>query len=281
VTVLAPVLVTGAHGRLGRAVLRVGAGAFPLVGLGSPRAGGAGRTLDITDAPAVLSAFDEIRPRVVIHLGSVVGAACAQDPVRAEAVNIAGTANVAAAALKHGVERIVFLSTAAVYGDFRRYPLSENDTIEPSGIYATSKLQAERVLAEVSESVAVDVLRVFNIYGPDMRDSLITRLLSRTGDPVTVNGLDRFVRDYIHSDDVARAVLAAAQDTSPGHRIMNVGSGIPRNNRDLLESLPAERLVPVTVGPEVESYSCANIFAISEALLWQPREPWPPLYISS
>jgi UDP-glucose 4-epimerase len=272
-----PILVTGANGRLARALWRVDAGRHDLDGWGGPRTQAPDRALDITDATDVYRALAEVRPRVVIHLASVLGAVCEQDPDAAEAVNVTGTAHLVDAARESGVERIVFASTAAVYGTGRRRAVSEQDAVEASGIYASTKLQAERVLEGASDSIAVDVLRVFNVYGPDMADSLVTRLAGSTATAsVRLNGLDGFVRDYVHVDDVARALLAAADSTSPGFRVLNVGSGVPRSNRELLEALPAETRGTVEIGPEVDSYSCAVITTIARELAWRAREPWPP-----
>lgn len=278
----APVLITGSNGRLGRALQRVGAGRLPLVGLASPRGLTTTRTLDITDAAATLSAIGEIRPRVIIHLASIVGSACEVDPAGAEAVNVGGSANVVAAARAHGVERLVFVSTAAVYGDFRRRRVSEEDSTAPTGVYATSKLHAEQVIAGSAGPVAIDVLRVFNVYGPEMPDSLVRRLQVATRDaPARLAGLDAFVRDYVHVDDVARAVFSAASSAASGFRVLNVGTGIPRSNRELLDSFPEPLRAAVVIGPEVESYSCADITAIGREFSWRPIMPWPPLPSSS
>lgn len=269
-----PVLVTGAAGRLGHAVVRLADTATPVIGLAGPRADAAVRSLDVADAEAVMAAVGQIRPRAIIHLAAMVGGACSADPDRASTVNVQGTANVAAAARAHGVERMVFLSTAAVYGDQRRRSVAEHDPVNPVGSYATTKLEAEGVLAE--SGVPADALRVFNIYGPGMRDSLVNRLLSGGVDEVALNGLDGFVRDYIHVDDVARAVLRSAGATEPAFRVLNIGSGIARSNRELLATLPADRLAPVSIGPEVDSYSCADITRARHELGWSAVEPWPP-----
>lgn len=269
-----PILVTGAAGRLGRAVMRLADATAPLVGIASPRVASGEWALDVTDADAVMAAVAQIRPRAIIHLAALVGGACAADPERAATVNVRGTENVAAAARAHGVERIVLLSTAAVYGDKRHRPVTEDNPTDAVGAYAITKLEAERVLAD--SGVPSDALRVFNIYGPGMRDSLVNRLLGGGSDPVALNGLDGFVRDYIHVDDVARAVLASAAARQPGFRLLNVGSGIARSNRDLLATLPAARLAPVTIGPEVDSYSCADITRARRELDWSLDEPWPP-----
>lgn len=269
-----PILVTGAAGRLGRAVMRLADASVPLVGVTSPRAAAGGRALDVTDADAVLAAVAKVRPRAIIHLAAMVGGACAADPDRATAVNVRGTAAIAAAAQAHAVERVVLLSTAAVYGDKRHLPVTEDDPTDAVGAYATTKLEAERVLAD--SGVPSDALRVFNIYGPGMRDSLVNRLLAGGSDPVLLNGLDGFVRDYVHVDDVARAALAAVEVTTAGFRVINIGSGIPRSNREVLASLATAVTAEVVVRAEVDSYSCADISRARSELGWTPRECWPP-----
>jgi UDP-glucose 4-epimerase len=267
-----PVLISGANGRLGRALQRVAAGKLEVIPLDS-------WALDVTDADAVNAVIGAAKPEIIIHLASAVGGACDADPVLAEAVNVNGAANVVAAARTHGVSRVVFASTSAVYGDKRRRPVFETDATAASGLYASTKLRAERVVKELSGPVAVDALRIFNIYGPEMPDSLVARLQAATPEaPAFLSGLDSFVRDYVHVDDVARAFLAAAASNADGFRVLNVGSGIPRSNRDLLDALPEERRSSVIVRPDVESYSCADITAIKRELGWQPTLTWPPVF---
>lgn len=224
-----------------------------------------------------MMAVGAVKPRVIIHLAGIVGAPCEADPELAEKVNVGGTANLAAAASEHGVERIVFVSTAGVYGDSRRRPVSEADAPQPTGVYSTTKLLAEAALADIFPSVGVDILRVFNIYGEGMHDSLVSRLQNASAaNPVRLTGLDEFVRDYVHVDDVARALLASAVSRSREFRILNVGSGVARSNRDLLAAIPVADPAAVVVSSAVESYSCADISAIHKELSWRPSMPWPP-----
>jgi nucleoside-diphosphate-sugar epimerase len=271
-----PIVVTGANGRLGRALRRVNGGRHLLVDWGGPSATHPYQPYDITNANAVDRALAEVRPRAVIHLASVIGAACERDPDLAEAVNVAGAAHLAAAAHDHGVERVVFASTAAVYGTRRRRPLSEQDAVEPAGVYASTKLRGERVFERASDALAVDVLRIFNVYGPEMDDSLVNRLAAAADTaPIRLNGLDGFVRDYVHVDDVARALLAAVDSSRSGFRVLNVGSGLPRSNRQLLKAFPAAMRGRIEIGPEIDSYSCADISAITRELSWRPLASWP------
>lgn len=272
----APILVTGAGGRIGTALRRQAGADLDVVAVTrSPLPGS--RSIDVTDPEAVDGLLAEVKPRAVVHLAALTGAACDADPAAAERINVGGTAHLAQAARRHGVTRFVLASTAAVYGDARRRPLTESDAPSPSGAYATTKLRAEEALAATADQLPSHALRVFNVYGPGMRDSLVTRLFTASRErPVRLNGLDGFVRDYVHVDDVARAVLAAAESPDLGFRVLNVGSGVPRRNRDLWEVLPAAARAAVEVGPEVDSYSCADITAITDQLGWLPSATWPP-----
>jgi UDP-glucose 4-epimerase len=272
-----PVLVTGANGNLGRALRRVGTSQFSLIGAASPRELGGGLSIDVTSRQSVKMVIDAIRPRAIVHLAAVVGGMCEKEPTKAKRVNVDGTQNLVDAAIAAGVEKIVFISTAAVYGDARRVPLAEDEPPRPTSAYAMTKLEAERVLARGSEDFVVNVLRVFNVYGPGMLDSLVNRLLAASSaKPVQLMGLDGFVRDYVHVDDVARAIVRAVEAHSSGFRVFNVGSGIPRSNRDLLASFPQLPAGAVEVLPAIDSYSCADVAAISRDLGWSPQEPWPP-----
>ncbi len=256
--------------------MRVGADAERMIGTASGHGSGAGRILDVTDHAATRALLEELRPRAIIHLASVVGQACDSDPAAAERVNVEGTAALVEAADAVGVERFVLASTAAVYGTAGRRPVTEADDPAPAGVYGATKRRAEEAVERGRGSMAADALRIFNVYGPELPDSLITRLQNATEEaPVRLNGVDGFVRDYVHVDDVARALLAAAGSAHSGFRVLNVGSGIPRSNRDLLEALtvPASAVV---IGPEVDSYSCADITEIQRELSWRPTEPWPP-----
>jgi UDP-glucose 4-epimerase len=274
--VTSPILITGANGRIGRRLQRIAREQATVVPYAGPHAVGDQKALDLADELAVRAVLRAVRPRAVIHLASVVGAACEADPSRAELINVEATVALASAAREVGVERFVLASTAAIYGDARRRAMAESDSPQALGVYATTKLHAEEALVAFAGDMAVDCLRIFNVYGPGMDDSLIARLeRARPESPAQLNGLDDFVRDYVHVDDVARALFAASQaGGAAGYRILNVGSGVPRSNRALRDALPVDARRCVIIGPEVESYSCADISLIRRELSWSPAVPW-------
>ena len=172
-----------------------------------------------------------------------------------------------------GVHRVVFASSAAVYGDGGAQSLAEDSVLGPGSPYAESKRMGERLLQERAdrEGWSVVSLRCFNPVGahpsgllgesPVLGQGLVPRALRalHTADaPLTVFGADYHtrdgtcVRDFVHVSDVVEAHVHALRVlTEPGHRIINLGSGRPVSVRELLQACAhaAGRPVPCVSGP--------------------------------
>lgn len=268
-------LVTGASGNIGRSFRAFldsrGVNAVYLV---SPRHAGQGdsvRSVDIADRAAMHEVIAEVRPDAIVHLASLVGAACESDPQLAAAVNVEAVRGIADAAARFGVRRVVLASTAAVYGDAFDSPARESDPTPAPSVYAATKLEAEGLLAAAAAAslgLSAVSLRIFNVFGSGLSGSLVTRLSTSSADaPVRLDGLDGFVRDYIHVDDVAAALLAAADAPLPAsYAVVNVASGIAMTNGELAEAIRRSQPVFVEVGQERRSYSVADVTAARELL---------------
>ncbi|MEF3405212.1 NAD-dependent epimerase/dehydratase family protein [Agromyces sp. CCNWLW203] len=212
--------------------------------------------LDISKRGDVVSALRSIRPRTVIYLANP-GVEDLEEAV--VVANVDHIRRFALDAARHGVERIVFASSAAVYGTTWTEPVAEEDVALGPGMYASLKRRSEEVLREVAGSTPLSAisLRIFNIYGPGFSRSLITRLA--TGEPRAVLQVsDSFVRDYIHGDDVARAMAIATEATSPGFRILNIGTGIATDNV-MLSRFAAPGSYSVATSPSAPSYCVARV----------------------
>lgn len=267
-------LVTGAGGGIGRR-LRArleadGSDASYLVGPRSsvPSDDPAVDVVDITDTTALRAAVERRMPAAIIHLAAITGAACDSDPERAVAVNVDAVRSLAEIARGAGVARMVLASTSAVYGDHYASPIAEDGPLELGSRYAETKRGAELAMAAGAETpggVEAIALRIFNVYGPGMTGSLANRLVASTGStPVVLAGLDTFVRDYVHIDDVVDALLRAA--ATPGltaWSVVNVGTGRPTSNRQLVAALEP---VEVVEGEARASYSCADVAAARDLL---------------
>lgn len=268
------VLVTGAGGAVGRRLVASlhNHGTHQVSAVLSPRAPQpypGEFAVDVADATAFRAVLQKVRPDAVVHLAGLTGSACTDNPDRAAAVNTASTTTLVSAADDFGIQRLVFASTSAVYGDAYSAPVDESGPCVPMSVYAHTKYAAELELVK-AESAQTVCLRVFNVFGPGLSGSLVNRLQASTAlDPVQLRGLDCFARDYIHVDDVVDALESALVSTLPAqHFLANIGSGVATSNRDLLA-----RLAPAAHGSIVEpqdSYSCADITAAGQWLGFHP-----------
>jgi UDP-glucose 4-epimerase len=154
-------------------------------------------------------------------------------------VNAAGAERVAAAA----PGRVVFASSADVYGTWHDNPVSEGTPPAPATPYAVAKLEAEKRIDGVA-------LRIATVYGPGENGpraipSFVRALFA--GCAPTIHGDGTDVRDYVHVADVAAAVLAAAVAEAPP-AILNIGSGVARTTLEVLHAVCAVFGQQVTPG---------------------------------
>ncbi len=183
-------------------------------------------------------------------------------------VNVDGTAALFEASRNAGVKRVVFASSAAVYGDSTELPLHEEVRLQPASPYATSKRVDELYGELYSGSLGLEVtaLRYFNVYGPRQNpDSVyaaavpifIRRLLD--GQTATIFGNGKQTRDLIFVRDVVRANLLAAEHPSAAGQILNVCTGHATSILELVEALRA--VFPGSRPPRFESARAGDIFA--------------------
>jgi len=213
----------------------------------------------ILDPAALDRAVDGVE--VVFHeaaLASVAGSIA--DPRRTSEVNVAGTIDVMGAAARHGVRRVVFASSSAVYGTAPRLPSTEEQLPSPTSPYGVSKLAGEHDVHVLGGLTGVETvaLRYFNVYGPGQDPEseyaavipkFITAVLG--GTRPTINGSGEISRDFVHVDDAVAANLLAAQSTSPSGLTCNVATGSGTSLLQLLDAIcqAAGRAVEPTYGP--------------------------------
>ena len=237
---------------------------------------------DIRDTEAVIRAMAGVD--LVVHLAAEVSVArSVADPVGCYAANVTGTLDVLTAARDVGCSRVVFASSAAVYGNDPTLPKRETLPPQPVSPYASSKLAGEDLCAVFRRSYGLTAvpLRFFNVYGPGQNPNgdyaaAVPRVIQmlRAGDPVTVFGDGEQTRDFVHVEDVARAVLAAlaAPDANGPY---NVASGKSVTLLRLIEAAGAAlgRTPEIVFGPERPGdvrHSSADIAAIRDAIGWAP-----------
>ncbi|MCL5289855.1 MAG: SDR family oxidoreductase [Bacillota bacterium] len=237
---------------------------------------------DITD-PAIESVFREVQPQALIHQAAQVAVPVSlRDPVFDANVNIIGTLNLLEACRKYGVEKVVFASSAAVYGNPQYLPVDEEHPLRPLSGYGISKHAAERYLEAYRELYGLrwTALRYANIYGP-RQDALgeggvvaifIDKLLNNR--QAVIFGDGEQTRDFVYVKDVAAANLLALEQGD--NQILNISTGQAASVNELYTLIRREvgstlqpQYGPPRAGDIVHSY-LDNKRAVTE-LHWQPQ----------
>ena len=190
---------------------------------------------DVAAATKLDECVDRERPDAIVHLAALVSVPqSVADPELNFRQNVSATQHVIAAAQKHGIKRIAFASSAAIYGDNPELPLTERSETRPISPYGGAKLASEALLIAqgVTYGITVRCLRYFNVYGPRQDPkSPYSGVISifwdqfRAGKPPTIFGDGEQTRDFISVHDVARANVVAATTPDLASGIVNICTG--------------------------------------------------------
>src|SRR5215469_14121759 len=186
----------------------------------------------------------------VFHLAALPGAALGRlSPAELQALNVLE------AAVAEGVSRLVFASSAAVYGTPDTLPVSERAPLRPESLFAASKLAAEMYCRTYGTIHQLDVvtLRYFTVYGPRQATAtdgalipeLIETLLERRS---TMSHDDAAAEDLTYVDDAVEATWAAGEVASAVGQVINIGSGRMSSVLEILHLLYHLLKIPPLVG---------------------------------
>jgi UDP-glucose 4-epimerase len=218
----------------------------------------------------------------VIHLAAVSINKSQADPYESVDINIVGNHNVFAAAADHGVRRVVFASSASVYGDPEKLPMHEDDKLHPLTPYCIAKRTGEDLLGYYQRSKGLSwiALRFFNVYGPGQKPtayytSVINHFVKRlkAGEAPVIDGKGEQSMDFIHVHDIATSVVAALESEQANVPV-NVGTGIDTSIATLADILI--KAVGADVQPQFNarevlvSRRSADITRAREVLGWEP-----------
>ena len=188
---------------------------------------------DIRNQNALYAAAQDCQ--VIFHLAAVVSVPqTIENPIESAAINEMGSLSVFEAARENKVQRVVFSSSCAVYGDDPRLPKLENMAPKPLSPYAVQKLAAEYYAQMFYDLHGLEtaVLRYFNVYGPRQDPSspysgVISIFMTKAllNKPPVIYGNGNQSRDFLYVQDVVRANLLAATTPGVGGQAINIGSG--------------------------------------------------------
>jgi UDP-glucose 4-epimerase len=248
-----------------------------------------GSLLNDNDLDSALSGCD-----AVMHFAakSLVGESV-EKPELYRQVNVGGSNALIAKMKEHGIEKIVFSSTAATYGEPKRVPISEEDIPAPKNPYGETKLAIDNMISE--SGLSAISLRYFNVAGAykskdgwlaerhDPETHLMPNLLRATSDKPVKNFATDWptsdgtcIRDYVHVVDLIEAhIIALKKLPINNHEIINLGSGDGYSVKEVISA--AEKAVghPIAAqpGPRRAGDPAVLIADISKAksyLNWQP-----------
>ena len=155
-----------------------------------------------------------------------------QNPSESFDINVVGTSNLFEAAKIKQIKKIIFASSASVYGDPDKLPMDENSPIKPITPYCIGKYATEKIAEYYSRFHNIDYIgfRYFNVYGPRQNvdayyTNVVILFLKRimNGEPPIINGDGKQSMDFIHVDDIANANILAIESNIK-NEIFNLGT---------------------------------------------------------
>ena len=175
--------------------------------------------------------IEKHKPDVVIHLAAMINVnESVINPEFTKKANVDGTVNVLKCCIKNKIKKIIFASSAAVYGDSKEIPINENSTTNPQSPYGQSKLDAEKIIVKTCQENNIDhiIFRMFNVYGKGQNTQyagVITKFLENIRDdkPLVIYGDGEQTRDFVSINDVVEAFDCATKLHKNG--TYNIASG--------------------------------------------------------
>ena len=198
---------------------------------------------DIRDIDVLDNAMKEVD--YVFHLAAMWLLHCKDFPRTAFHVNIEGTYNVLEACCKNGIKKLVYSSSASVYGDAVRVPMDEDHPFNNKNFYGATKIAGEAMCTAINDRYNLPVigLRYMNVYGPNQDQNaaytgvipIMLNKIEKREQPV-INGDGSQAYDFIYVEDVARANVAALKsDVMLG--FYNVGTEVQTSIKQLCDEI--------------------------------------------
>lgn len=216
----------------------------------------------------------------VIHLASVIKAVNDLEDRRLLETNTIGTLNMLKLAREKGASSFIFASSAAIYGDKKKFPIRETFSPRPVSIYGLSKMIGEKMchFFTLNHSLSTTCLRISNMYGPGQGPNfVIPDLIHKSFKQKTVEVANpASTRDFIHVYDVVEAVARCVSATSRGSEVFNIGTGVETSMRKISQLIArfSGREIIFKHGHEHGvKRSVLDISKTSKILAWKPKVP--------
>lgn len=224
------------------------------------------------------------RPEVIVHCagGASVGFSI-QEPYQDFIQTVITTAQVLEFMRLHAPNtKLVYPSSAAVYGQVRQLPISEDAPLQPISPYGAHKQMAETLCQLYARQyhLSLSIVRLFSIYGAGLRKQLLWDACSKlVRGELEFFGTGEEIRDWLHVDDAAKLLVLAAEHSSPSCTILNGGSGEGVSVNSILQQICAQLgsgVLPSFAATRKEGDPTSFIANINIAKQWgwQPSIDW-------
>jgi UDP-glucose 4-epimerase len=237
---------------------------------------------DVRDTSMVEQAVNGVE--VVFHLAASVGnARSIEHPIIDAETNVLGTLNVLEAVRRQGVRKIVFSSSAGIFGELKTLPIQEDHLVEPDSPYGATKLGAEKLCLAYAKLYDLEAicLRYFNVFGVNQRYDAYGNVIPIFAhklifsQPITIFGDGEQTRDFINVRDVANANSLAGMNRGVSGRF-NLGSGSRITINELVKKMQGVSglRTQIAYGPPRKGdvrHSLADISALSSAIGFRPQ----------
>jgi UDP-glucose 4-epimerase len=248
---------------------------------------------DIQDAAQLSEAFGDFKPEAVIHFAGLKAVGESNEkPLEYYAQNVSGSIELLKVMQRHNCRRIVFSSSATVYGEAQYLPFDEQHPLQPTNPYGRTKYFIEEIIRDWAASwkdASAVLLRYFNPVGADPSGRIgedpngipnnlvpyISQVAVERLQYLNVYGADYDTRDgtgerdYIHVEDLARAHLAGIKfaSTSTGCEAINVGTGRGATVIEMVKAFEhaSGRAVPYKIGPRRDGDVARSLAAVDKA----------------
>jgi UDP-glucose 4-epimerase len=209
---------------------------------------------DIRDGKRVEESF--AGSDAIAHLAAIPGLVkCREKPEEAASINLYGTQQVLEAARRLDIGKVVFCSSAAVYGRPVELPVTESHPLRPLNLYGVTKLAGEKLMEAYGENYGMETisLRFGNVFGVGLYtnyDTVIPKFvrMGLDGEPLTVYGDGTSSRDFVHVEDIVHAMTLSLSSKGLGGEAYNVGGEtleigtLAKNVADFLEKETGDRV---------------------------------------
>jgi len=211
----------------------------------------------------------------IIHLAAIADILISKDNEKKYFNNnLKGFQDVLNFCSNNKIKKLIFASSASVYGNKDKTAVKEHQSLDPGHYYAYSKLIGENMLKLYSKINKFDytILRFFNIYGPKSNAVISTFLAQKLQKKkITIFGNGKQKRDFLYIDDLCDAILKVLENKKAKNETYNLGSGKSISINELKNKLSYKDYINLEKRNDDIEVSIANISKIKKHLNWFPK----------